>query len=541
LHIHFKGGFSQDSCEKFASQYLAYRRFERLDIYKIRAMKYRKEDGDTSVNAALIVTQKIFRGKTGGGETTALCLEASTGNEGLKQAHSESYENCGLKRNCVARRYINTPKGFESESVFSDTMSLTKLSVELVEKIGGLLNTREANHPVHFTPPVNSIQGAFNRTLALRNNEIKRTSFATIAGMIHRDDLISGGALFYALSRVAPPHHILDIIERCPQALSTRDINHNSVLHVAIKGKYRLEVLQLVCGAPEDWRAKKMAVNKTQMTPMHMALEAKADYEVIEFLLDGGRDVLSMENTNGDLPLHCAIRNVAALRVVALLIDTEDGHVLMSQNRQENLPLHLAGEFGVSERGVIPLLSLPEIHSDVRQKLNEDSHTPLYLAVSSRQDISILKLLMDLDKNVLTMGRIPLHLAVSERASFEVTKLLIDADKTVLTKTCLSYYPFHIAIQYRASMEIMELLLDDDWVCIRTPIKNGKTALHIACETGSTFDVIQFLVEKTRRCCLAKAITIRIIRRRYISLCVTDVFACLWTVLHVLRMPIVVF
>jgi ankyrin repeat protein len=377
-------------------------------------------------------------------------------------------------------------------------MSLTKLSVELLEKIGGFLNTREANHYMHFTPPVNGIQGAFNQTIALRNYEAELTRFTTIAGMIHQDDLISGSALFYALSRAAPPHHILNIIERCPQALSTRDMNDNSVLHAAIKGKNRLEVLQLVCGAPEDWRSKKMAVNGTKMTPMHMALEARADYEVIEFLLDGGRDVLGMENTNGDFPLHCAIRNVAALRVVELLIETESGHMLMSQNQQGNLPLHLAGEFGVSERGVIAVLSRPEIHSDVRLKLNEDSHTPLYLAVSSKQDISILKLLMDSDKNVLTMGRPPLHLAVSKDASFEVTKLLIDADKKVLNQLYRGYYPFQNAIHYMASLEIMKLLLDDDWACIRTPTKDAKTALHIACERGSTFDVIQFLVEKDK-------------------------------------------
>ena len=390
-----------------------------------------------------------------------------------------------------------------SDSVFVGTMLFTGLNPDTLDRIGGFLNTPQPRDSVYSTLPVNGLQGVFNQTVALRRNTMTKfssvpRSFDTTAAMMHPNDLVSGSALFYALARLAPVRHILDIIARCPQALSTLDINHNSVLHAAILGKYRLEVLRMVCGAPENWTAKKVAVNKTKMTPMHMALEAGADYEVIEFLLDGAREVLKMATHIEDLPLHTAIRNVAALRVVALLIDTEDGHVLMSQNLQQNLPLHLAGEFGVSETGVIPLLSRPEIHSDIRQRLNEDSHTPLYLVVYSRQDISILELLIDCDKKVPTIGLIPLHLAVSKRASFEVSKLLIDPGKTVLTMSRLEYYPFHIAIQYKASTEIMELLLDDDWVCIRKNMRDWKTALHIACETGSTFDVIKFLVEKDK-------------------------------------------
>jgi len=316
--------------------------------------------------------------------------------------------------------------------------------------------------------------------------------------MIHPNDLVSGAALFYALSRSAPVRHVVDIIARCPQALSTLDMHQNSVLHAAVLGKYGVDVLRMVCGAPENWSAKKVAVNKKKLTPMHVALEAGAEYEVIEFLLDGAREVLTMTTQNGDLPVHTAIRNVAALRVVALLIDTEDVDVLMSVNRQTNLPLHLAGEFGVSETGVIALLSRPEIHSDAMRSLNEDSHTPLYLAVYSKQDISILELLMDCDKKVLTTGLIPLHLAVSKCASFEVTDLLIDRGKTVLTMSRQECYPFHIAIYHRASLELMQLLLDDDFECIRKPTGGYKTALHIACEIGSTFDVIRFLVEKDK-------------------------------------------
>jgi len=380
-------------------------------------------------------------------------------------------------------------------------MLFTDLNEDTLDRIGLFLNAPQPVDPVYGRPPVNGIQGIFNQTVALRRNattpkfsSVPRT-FGTTAAMIHRDDLVSGAALFYALSRGAPVRHVVEIIARCPQALSTLDKHQNSVLHAAALGRYGLDVLQMVCGAPGNWAAKKVAVNRENLTPMHMALGAGAQFEVVEFLLDGAREVLTMATQDGDLPVHTAIRNVAALRVVALLIDTEDGDVLMSRNGQRNLPLHLAGEFGVSERGVIALLSRPEIHSVVRQSLNEDSHTPLYLAVYSKQDISILKLLVDCDKKVLTTGLIPLHLAVSKRASFEVTKLLIDPDKTVLTMSWLNDYPFHIAIQNRASVEIMELLLDDDCVCMQRKSRNFKGPLHVACETGCTLDVIKFLVE----------------------------------------------
>ena len=83
-------------------------------------------------------------------------------------------------------------------------MDFTDLNSDTLDRIGLLLNT-----PLPLTPPVNSMQGVFNQTVALRRNAISKyssvsRSFDTPAAMIHQEDLVSGRALFYALSRAAP-------------------------------------------------------------------------------------------------------------------------------------------------------------------------------------------------------------------------------------------------------------------------------------------------------------------------------------------------
>jgi len=322
-------------------------------------------------------------------------------------------------------------------------MLVTDLAAETLEKIGSFLDLPPNAYGIG-PPPVNKMQGDFDQVTALRRNAVAKfatapRTFKSAVAMMNPATLPSGRALFYAMSRNAPERHVQEICARCPEAISTVNTHGSSVLPEAVARKYSLGVIRVLCGDLAHWTAKKLAVDQYTMTPMHVALMAGANDDVVEFLMDPERQVIMITNNNNDLPLHCALQKVASLRVIPSLIDAERT-LLVSVNKQENTPLHIAAEFGISELGVMDLLLYPEIHSHIVQLRNDVGLTPLYVAVENKRDISMIEMLIDAEKKVL-YANTTLHRALAHGASPALVRLLIDPDQQILTnKTWDSHF-----------------------------------------------------------------------------------------------------
>lgn len=113
--------------------------------------------------------------------------------------------------------------------------------------------------------------------------------------------------------------------------------------------------------------------------PLHMAVASKASKVVVEMVMNGAPDVLTMTNKFGETPLHVAMAVGADTEIVELLLHRKEdlGALAMADKVHGNLPLHLAAIHGC--RDGVALLLMTEYPGAVKVK-NNDGKTPLDLA-----------------------------------------------------------------------------------------------------------------------------------------------------------------
>lgn len=196
-----------------------------------------------------------------------------------------------------------------------------------------------------------------------------------------------------------------------------------------------------------------------QRTPLALSLTLKAPYNVISALRshEGYETAMTMRDSFCRyLPIHCAIRCRASVRVVSLLIQS-NRKMLEITDRHGMTPLHIACMLGSSTSVVKALV---EGNSSVLELKTKNGKTPLIFACQSKTiSSSTLKILLDKyqyqsysDEGASTCTYSCTRQGIQEN---ERNLIYPDPNKRIHGE----WSALHMAVLHKASLKIMKMLV----------------------------------------------------------------------------------
>uniref|UniRef100_M8BDC4 Uncharacterized protein n=1 Tax=Aegilops tauschii TaxID=37682 RepID=M8BDC4_AEGTA len=249
------------------------------------------------------------------------------------------------------------------------------------------------------------------------------------------------------------------------------------------------------------------------------------------FIYGKAPDLLFMQNSRGDTPLHCAAR-MANIQMVSLLIDLargEDGStnrvkaLLRTENKINETALHAAAKSCfIGQYKVVKLLM--EEDSQLAS-FPKDGTSPLYLAILLQRK-SITKTLYELSDGVLSYsgpnGQNALHAAVlrgkegvhdivtmyvlkskSQTPLVDLTEMLLEWNKALtIQQDENGSTPLHLVASVLGQSDrrtIRALLLEANPDALYQPDNNGLFPIHVAASVDATLVIRDFL-KKSSRC-----------------------------------------
>lgn len=223
-------------------------------------------------------------------------------------------------------------------------------------------------------------------------------------------------------------------------------------------------------------------------------------------------ELLFLQNSNGDTPLHCALRATNS-KMVFFLIDlaSNTGRVnelLEKENQIKETALHEAVR--IQDNDTVKLLM--EKHPQLAS-FPEDGTSPLYLAILLGSK-TIAKTLYEMSGGILSYsgpnGQNALHAAVLQ--SKDHTKMMLDWKKTDdLTMqrdekgntplySFASLHPLSSdGAQDQDRRDVCLLLVKANPDAIYQPNNNGSFPIHVAASTNST-ETIKYFINKSPTC-----------------------------------------
>ncbi|XP_044421869.1 ankyrin-1 isoform X1 [Triticum aestivum] len=228
------------------------------------------------------------------------------------------------------------------------------------------------------------------------------------------------------------------------------------------------------------------------------------------FIYGKAPDLLFMQNSRGDTPLHCAAR-MANIQMVSLLIDLargEDGStnrvkaLLRTENKINETALHAAAKSCfIGQYKVVKLLM--EEDSQLAS-FPKDGTSPLYLAILLQRK-SITKTLYELSDGVLSYsgpnGQNALHAAVLRGK--DLTEMLLEWNKALtIQQDENGSTPLHLVASVLGQSDrrtIRALLLEANPDALYQPDNNGLFPIHVAASVDATLAISDFL-KKSSRC-----------------------------------------
>ena len=229
-------------------------------------------------------------------------------------------------------------------------------------------------------------------------------------------------------------------------------------------------------------------------TPLHTALRKWLWESRREFIRCLTNELLcdtAIANSEGELPLHIALRRGCSLDIIQM-VWPRCGNVDV-RNQSGDTPLHLACSYKymyrlysyshctfTSEDKVI-LHLLNELHCDVNLA-NSRNELPLHIAIRELNlsfDILVL-LVSHFNKDIQTVGGdTPLHLACAASNKTFLRYLISEMHCNVDIANGKKTLPLHIAIRKGMSFDTLVLLVSQFNKDIQTV--GGDTPLHLAC------------------------------------------------------------
>jgi len=269
-------------------------------------------------------------------------------------------------------------------------------------------------------------------------------------------------------------------------------------------------------------------------TPLHLALKKHMHLKTLRLLIDRHNNVLCLRNSanlqgivHNDTPLHLAIKDTRKINVIQALVDPE-GLVHLIRNRCGDMPLHTAlrkcTQHGANTRlhkqNIILFLMRAAMaaHDDFILQVGQHGDTALHVAIKNDAPLRVVQALVRADCRMLLMHNaeyaededvdeqadMPLHIGLRRTMDWAVLRLLIDVDDDVLTKqNCNGDTPLHVAIKTGHPLENIqhlvaagaEALVMKNSSTIYSEERRGDTPLHLALRDRMGLDIIQLLVD----------------------------------------------
>jgi ankyrin repeat protein len=186
--------------------------------------------------------------------------------------------------------------------------------------------------------------------------------------------------------------------------------------------------------------------------PIHYACTFNNTFDVIRWLVKKDSDALELPNMeSGMTPLHLAIQHKANFDTVAFLTDRCPAAAAMVDNDMMT-PLHRA--IAVTEPELEVIEDLTEVCPEACEMMNVSGLTPLLLGIQLKVDVAILRdLIISNPKSAAIKdskhnNATPLHRAIEMKIHVKVLKDLLRADPiSVETKDSIGNLPVHTAVE----------------------------------------------------------------------------------------------
>jgi ankyrin repeat protein len=209
-----------------------------------------------------------------------------------------------------------------------------------------------------------------------------------------------------------------------------------------------------------------------------------------------------VQNNDGWLPLHCALRMKASEEVI-LIVFKANPEATKAQDDDGWLPLHFALRCTASDEIIKVLVNANPKATKVQ---GMEGWLPLHLSLFTKASNEIIKMLYETNPEA-TMernnryGDLPLHMALRYQASNEIIMMLVNANpEATKVQDNYGHLPLHEALRYQASNEIILLLLHANPDAVFWPDNaKGMTPLHYACRFKASKKVVQILIDAAQR------------------------------------------
>ena len=220
---------------------------------------------------------------------------------------------------------------------------------------------------------------------------------------------------------------------------------------------------EVVCFLVEYNRDSVCKTDRNLSTPLHCACLAGASFRVLCFLVDKEPAVLRAPDTNLSLPIHCACLAELPLGAIQYLVEQDHaGITIYSLDSNRETPLHIACRKG--SRDTIRFLA--EQDTAVLRKPNRSGELPIHVACCSGCSLQTIKLLVEQDGGVATLGvcdnlkYLPLHaLCASGSSAVAAVKYLAEANPDAMDALSGSgESPLDLAIKTSSSEDVIEVL-----------------------------------------------------------------------------------
>jgi len=277
-------------------------------------------------------------------------------------------------------------------------------------------------------------------------------------------------------------------------------------------------------------------------TPLHLAVQRRMPWTILEVLIDRHQNVLFMKNfmdvhskNQQSTPLHIAVQLALPEDTVVGLMD-QGAQVLLARKQFNDMPLHTALHYefdatrpwsphvvqSQNECTKTLILRGVEAHVDFLLHTGHGGDTALHAAVKHDASLDMVRMLVHGDDQVLCIANFfgeddddtqenreqdtPLHSALKRGTDNTVLECLLDASKVVLFMTNSDEEtPVHIAARLGMKPNIIQFLIPDRGPPAHLPDapfdvrltknKDGNTPLHLALLAASGAAVVQLLVD----------------------------------------------
>ena len=224
--------------------------------------------------------------------------------------------------------------------------------------------------------------------------------------------------------------------------------------------------------------------------PLHVALRHGCSLDIIQMVWPRGSNV-DLQGS-GDTPLHLACSHYIHKRVFSFLINTMHCGVTIA-NAKGELPLHILLRFGCSQA----FLKLLCPRSSEINTQDNDGNTPLHIACKHTEGCKdrVVYLIneMHCDINLINhRSELPLHFAITMGWSFDIIVLLVSQlNKDI--QTIDGDTPLHIACQQRGREHLVMYLIRTFHCDTSITNANGELPLHIFLQFGSSQYILKLL------------------------------------------------